>query len=217
MDSQLQACEKSDAYRGNPQYVAFVESCDARSKKFGQRLKSLSSSLAACDAKTSAEAEVDFYQATRRAAANNDTDAQICYVRGTFFVNRPWTEQEKDDYKKEAQAYTKAAFERGDWRIVELLRVATPEVIAQSGLMGTLVNGERTSIYKMNRLLRRGTLEGKYQKLLDALAEDPEAPLPIATKAEADLWVARTYERSFAQSPRLQDQPDTCVADGIGD
>lgn len=213
IDSQLKVCEQNEQHRDDPAHAEFFKSCDIRVKTFSEQLSQLASTLKNCSAKNSGESELALYQQARREAALGNLDAQICYVRGTFFIGRAWTDHEVQAYKTEATKYVADAMKRGDWRVVEILRTATPEVISQSGLLKEITTGDQVTIYRMNRLLRKGTVGKQYSQLLDAVVSYPQFPTTDDTKAKSDAWVDKTYRESFSQAPRVQDQPDTCVLD----
>ena len=211
IDAQLKVCESNESYRGSPEHADFFASCDRRIAEFEPRLANLKRALSACEGENSTQAEEAFFRATDAAAKEGHPDAQLCYVRGTFFLGRPWTESEKFDYQRNAMRYIADAQRRGDWRFVELLRQATPEVIGQSGLIGAITRGDRESIYRYNRLLRLGASSAKYQEFLDNLAVDPGAPLSPQVVRAADAWAKETYNAHYRRIP-LAAQPESCIA-----
>nr|WP_298128821.1 hypothetical protein [uncultured Pseudoxanthomonas sp.] len=210
IDAQLKVCEGHDELRSNPEHAEFFASCDRRAKEFADQLDPLISTLKTCKQVDQQQAETEFYEATKAAALKGDIDAQLCYTQATFFSSHVWTDAEKAAYKKNATSFIDAGFKRGDWRFVEVLRLATPNVIAQSGLLGQVATGDRGEIYRYNRLLRLGAGTVEYQNSLEALSDDPGAPLPIDVRRQGDEWAERTYNTSFRRSPRLSAPPKTC-------
>lgn len=210
IDAQLKVCEGNDEFRSNPEHAEFFAGCDARTKAFAEQIAPLSAMLKTCGQKSQLEAETEFYEATKAAASLGDADAQLCYTQATFFTSHDLTETEKSVYKQNAASFIDAGIKRGDWRFVEILRLATPEVIAQSGLLGQVAAANRGNIYRYNRLLRLGAATTEYQDFLDALSDDPGAPLPIDAKRRGDDWAEKTYNANFRMSPRLSASPKTC-------
>lgn len=213
IDSQLKVCEQNEQHRGDPAHAKFFKSCDVRIKTFSEQLSGIANTIKNCSAKDSRESELALYQQARREAALGNLDAQICYVRGTFFIGRAWTDQEVQAYKTEASTYVTSLMKRGDWRVVEILRSATPEVVSQSGLLKEITSGDKTTIYRMNRLLRKGSVREQYSQLLDAVVDYPQFPTAGDTKAKSDAWIEKMYRENFSKAARIQAQPDTCVLD----
>jgi hypothetical protein len=213
IDSQLKVCEQNEQHRGDPAHAEFFKSCDVRIKTFSEQLSGIANTIKNCSAKDSRESELALYQQARREAALGNLDAQICYVRGTFFIGRAWTDQEVQAYKTEASTYVTSLMKRGDWRVVEILRSATPEVVSQSGLLKEITSGDKTTIYRMNRLLRKGSVGEQYSQLLDAVVDYPQFPTAGDTKAKSDAWIEKMYRENFSKAARIQAQPDTCVLD----
>ncbi|ASR42750.1 hypothetical protein BEN78_04465 [Xanthomonas citri pv. mangiferaeindicae] len=166
--------------------------------------------LSSCVSLGPSEAEQRNFERTMRAAELGDLDAQICYVNSNFVLQRPWTAQEHRDYADRAPKYVEAALSRGDWRIVEVLRVADLTLVEERGLPFQITAGDQLTIYKMNRLLRMGAADG-FASYLDNLLMRPAFPHSEEEIAEADRWVRKIFDAHFGMSPKLTAPPNVCL------
>jgi len=160
-----------------------------------------------------------YFEATNAAAKNGDVDAQLCYLQANFFDARNLlllTQADIAEYKKTASQYKAAAFQRADWRIVELL--GTKRLHANGELLHFLEDkiGERETVYKMMKLLRLGATD-EYARLLDMSLRDmhhpdlePTAMLPQEKTAEGDAWAQQAYAQFFAGTASLTKAPVVC-------
>ena len=191
---------------------------DADLKAFCERREALilasaaadNARLSSCSSLDPGAAEQKNFEYTSRAAALGDVDAQLCYVNADFKLPRPWTAQEHTDYADRAPQYVEAALSRGDWRVVEILRVASRGVAEERGLVYQLTTGDQLAIYRMNRLLRMGAVDD-YARYLDNLLERPVFPHDEEEIAQADRWVRTVFNDHFRTSPSLRTAPNTCL------
>ncbi len=153
----------------------------------------------------------NYFEATREAARAGDPDAQLCYLESNF--GTVYTPQDQQRYAREAPAYISEAFRRGDWRVVALLSQDT----YPTGLLGQVAKPDVQTLYRLNRLLRRGAT-GEYAVTLDVFArtlttrpQSAEIPF-VDTKqaAAADRWVDDMYSNFFKGSPPLNEAPVVC-------
>ncbi|QWT22124.1 hypothetical protein KPL74_08965 [Bacillus sp. NP157] len=200
---QIEACDKLDAY---PEAQA---KCRARVESFPARIAASQQSLGSCAGMTQQEAEAAFYEQTVAAARAGDVDAQLCYVQSNFHLGRPFSKAEEVAYRDEAAAYADAALKRGDWRIVAVLMTSQSVLAHSEGLLATLTNADPVQIYRMNRLARLGAT-GDYAKVLDAVAVDPQRPLPLKVEADANAWAQSTFNAYFQDSPVMSERPQPC-------
>lgn len=208
---QVASCNESgdgvdDAYK------AFCEKLKTRAQN---TLLVNQEKLVSCTSLDPREAEQMNFEHTARAAELGNVEAQLCYVSADFELQRPWTGQEHTDYAERASRYIDAAFSRGDWRIVEILRAADQSNIQDKGLLFQVTSGDQLTIYKMNRLLRRGA-DGEYAVYLDTILEVPAFPYKEEDIAEADRWVASVFDKNFSSSPRLKSIPFACLQEKPG-
>jgi hypothetical protein len=209
IDLQLRICEKNEAYRDDPAHADFFAFCDKRALAFEKRLDSLSHALSRCGDMGGEAAEVAFYDTSRTAARLGDPDAQLCYVRANFSLQRDWTDVEKSAYKREASTYVAQAMQRGDWRFAELIRGMTPRAMEPNTLYLQIGNGDQVARYRYNRLLRLGARSANYRQFLDALIDDDG--MSPEQKRSGDDWAQRTYAAHFARATQMDEMPDTCA------
>lgn len=217
MQRFMKICEDNKNQPRNAENKAYVEFCRVRSLEFSRSLPIAENDLKSCATQDQQEANEKFYEDTVRAARAGDPDAQICYLRAQFWLDRPWTDEETRLYVDSGPGYMQQALERGDWRIAEMLSKATP---GRSGRLVPMLHNavafEAVNPYRMNRLLRRGAVGRDYARFLDGLAPHHAADLSAQQIAESDRWAADTYDLYFTKSQRLEKAPSTCMGDMIG-
>jgi hypothetical protein len=204
------------SYEGQPQFQGALAECLNGRKNARNRIASAEAVLARCD-----EADVGkrYFEATKEAARRGDPDAQMCYLQGDFFSPEGaqiFSDSEIQAYKKDSPSYVESALKRGDWRIVHLLN--TRQFHPGSGPVRFLEGiGERSTRYKMTRLLRLGA-SGTYAKVLDGQLHDmkhpdldPSAALPLEVTREGDSWAQKTFTDYFAGRPGLTEAPVVCA------
>lgn len=159
--------------------------------------------------------QIQYRDAVTKAASMGDADAQMCYVQGWF---APASPSAFVAYKAKAPAYMRAAFARGDWRVLQLLIDASDTTDdGPKGLMTTLsVVGTPFTIYRSYTLLGHGST-GAYARFVKILAQDERAKLTRAQIRNADIWAAQEYRRHFSTSPRLSASPIPCFAPNPAD
>src|SRR3569833_490840 len=132
-----------------------------------------------------------YYYATKEAARHGDPSAQMCYLQSNFpgFDERShYTEQDFADFKASSPAYIRDAFQRGDWRIVQLLSYDH-----RGGITGMAIGipdfGTPNTRYKMLSLLRLAAI-GEYANQLDSqidgLVRPDEKQNPELTRSMID-------------------------------
>lgn len=142
----------------------------------------------------------------------------MCYLRAVQFgLDRPWTEEEIEDYKEAGPVMVQQGLERGDWRTIELLTKAAP---GRPGSMVPMlhhaVRFDASNPYRMNRLLHLGAAGAEYARLLDVMAPHHAEGITAEQRASADRWAAQTYRQYFSYSPKLEKAPPDCVRALIG-
>ena len=217
MQRLMKICEENKNQPRNAENKAYFEFCRARSLEFARSLPVAANNLKDCATQDQQEANEKFYEDTVRAALAGDPDAQICYLRKTFGLDRPWTDEETRLYVDNGPRYVQQTLEQGDWRIVELLSKAAP---GRTGrvvpMLHNAVAFEAVNPYRMNRLLRLGAVGPNYVRFLDGLAPHYAADLSAQQVAESNRWAADTYDLYFSKSQRLEKAPSTCMGDMIG-
>ena len=205
VQSQLNVCRAADAPQ-NPM-------CESASlAALSAKLVEHSRAAVNCGEDISA-LEVEYFKRTRDLAIRGNADAQICFAQSRFDIGRPWSEEEVSFYKSNVPIFLQNAFERGDWRAVQLF--ATPRrVLAHShSLLSFIVPIDQVEQYKLNRLLRLGAVDG-YAEQLDALSLDPELPIDPEKQKAAEDWAQKEYDRYFRSSPKLSEAPQPCLVHG---
>jgi hypothetical protein len=191
-------------------------SCSSTVTKNEALLQNLNQELAGCPA--GQDAAKAFYEASKLGASQGEVDAQVCYVQSQFQsdgVALTYSQQDIDDYLKNAPGYINSGLARGDWRIVKLL--------AQHGYgdsynpIELITKGDVYRQYVMNRLLELGANGDYYQQLeqsiqADYLSPGTSTPPPLTQQQVADgLRDAQSmYRKYFNRGPRLNAPPNTC-------
>jgi hypothetical protein len=159
-----------------------------------------------------------YYNSTKQAARQGNTDAQLCYLQSHFLgfdEKGHYTEQDIADYRASSPLYIEKAFHSDDWRIVQLL--STDNHGGLSGLSLYIPDiGMPETIYKMTKLLRLGAT-GDYAKELDVQLNDRARPdgkenpyLPQSKIDEGNAWAEKTYAQYFSGAPHLDKTPYPC-------
>lgn len=214
MQRFMKICDENRNQPRNAENEAYFESCRLRSLEYSRELPLAERDLRSCPTQDHQEASEKFYEDTAQAARAGDPDAQICYLRAQFGLDRPWTDEETQLYVDSGPGYIQQALERGDWRIAELLSKAAP---GRPGLLVPMLHHavafEGVNPYRMNRLLRRGAVGKDYVRFSDGLAPHYAADISAEQVAASDRWAAATYDLYFTQSKRLEKAPSTCMPD----
>lgn len=217
MERVLKICDDNRSQPRNAENKAYFEFCRGRALEFARSLPAAERDLQRCATRDPQEAAEKFHDDTVQAALAGDADAQICYLRSQFGLERPLTREEEQQYAETGPLYIQRALESGDWRIIELLSKAAPGRTGK--LVPTLQHAvafEPVNPYRMNRLLRRGATGEKYVHFLDALAPHHAEGLSVEQRAQSDQWAQETYDLHFSRSPRLEKAPSTCMGDMMG-
>lgn len=160
-----------------------------------------------------------FYEATKAAAAQGNTDAQACYVQSLYQsegVGLIYSQQDIDDYRRDAPGYIAGGLSRGDWRIVALL--ARGGHGDEYSPLGLVTKDDIYTQYVMNRLLQLGA-DGAYAAQQDRLIEASYlAPRLTQGPALTEEQIARgnkdaldLFHRSFDRQAPLKDTPIACT------
>jgi len=161
----------------------------------------------------------NYYDSTKQAAQHGDVNAQLCYLQSSFTEfdarSQHYTDKDVADYKASSPVYIQQAFQRGDWRVVQLLSNDH-----HGGITGLAIGipdiGTTHTIFKMLTLLRLGAI-GDYANQLDSqidmlIRPDEKAnpELPQSVMDEDRAWAQETYSKYFSSSPRLKETPFPC-------
>lgn len=213
-ENQIAICSVSSSVEFDASSL-FFKRCVERASSVEKSRDLALNVLKTCPKGGAVSAEDRFYIATAAAANGGSKDAQLCYLRGRFDVNRAWTEVELQAFRRDAPNYISAAMERGDWRVVQLLWSASPNVVYQYGLMSQAIDGLELTRYRMNRLLRLGSASPQYNAFLDnnAPAMRMKTVSESDEKDSADRWAEEIYRGFFKSSERLTEAPLVCSAD----
>jgi hypothetical protein len=149
------------------------------------------------------------YEATAAAAKAGDLDAQMCYLEqgpGDRESGFRLSEAEIAEYQSLAPQYVDSAFERGDWRIVELLGF---HVVDWAGLFISLEQWkDPLREYKAHQLLRLGAADVNPDNTDYRLAT---LNLSAQQKQDSDAWAHETYNKYFVSQPKLLKEPRVCT------
>ena len=190
-----------------------LDRCRRDLQKFSEIIPEANKQAAICSG-TSDEDEVRLrFEAVTTAAKMDDTDAQLCAVQGDFDQRLyALSDSQKEQYQIDAITYLKNALERGDWRVVQALTVASRTFGHTHNLSYLVTEGDAQTVYRMLRLLRMGAV-GDYAAGLDKqLADYMSVEGAPAKYAEADAWAQQEYEKYFSKSERLTETPTVCGA-----
>jgi hypothetical protein len=161
----------------------------------------------------------NYYDSTKQAAQHGDVNAQLCYLQSSFTEfdarSQHYTDKDVADYKASSPVYIQQAFQRGDWRVVQLLSNDR-----HGGITGLAIGipdiGTTRTIFKMLTLLRLGAI-GDYANQLDSQIdmlvrpdEKANPELPQSVMDEDKAWAQETYSKYFSSSPRLKETPFPC-------
>jgi hypothetical protein len=201
-------------YEGKPQFARAYAQCADQWVKNHDEIVSARAKLKSCGA---TDHIVERYRdAVRAAADEGDPDAQMCYLQSDFSdgAGEPKvTAADVAEYDARATQFVDHAFERGDWRVVELLSSRHLHGGLRNSLPGI---GLPQTVYKMDRLLRLGA-SGDYANFLDATMDSilhpdliPASALSPADAAAADAWARQTYNEHYSAAPPLTKAPVIC-------
>lgn len=205
-------------YEGKPQFAEAYARCADQWVKNHDEMVGARAKLSSCGA---TDHLVERYRdAVRAAADEGDPDAQMCYLQSDFSdgAGEPKvTAADVAEYGTRATEFVDQAFERGDWRIVELLSSQHLHGGLRNSLPGI---GLPQTVYKMDRLLRFGA-NGDYATFLDGAMDAlrhpdliPASSLPPVDAAAADAWARQTYDEHFSAAPPLTKAPMICDYQG---
>lgn len=211
MEKRKEVCAGSEKLEGNMEQEAFYKSCQEDLSRINPAFTLAEKQLESCEVRDLQELEEKFFADTKRAAAMGDANAQVCYLGSRFDLGRAFTPQEIQEYKDSAPRYIEEGISRGDWRIVEVLRRATPSVSRQYALLSQLPSAGPMTMYKMNRLQVLGINSIDYGAYLEVNATGLERKLSDKEKLEANEWASATFERSFKNSAKLSQYPRNCL------
>ncbi len=160
--------------------------------------------------------------AAKNAAALGDVDAQMCVIQLRFLETRRDASPDESlhgwDY---IAAYSARAFERGDWRIVSLMRARTISrghgpIFARDDMFP----GDPVSYLRAVQLLRLGAGGEFADELDEEIAKFIETVNPAmieegiglqATEiSDAKVWAQAEFDSHFSGSPALTEPPTTC-------
>jgi hypothetical protein len=201
-------------YEGKPQFAQAYAQCADQWVKNHDEIVGAQEKLKSCGA---TDHIVEQYRDALRAAADEgDPDAQMCYLESNLSdgTGEPkYTAAYAAEYQARATQFVDQAFERGDWRIVELLASQHLHGGMRSSLPGI---GLPQTVYKMDRLLRLGA-SGDYADFLDATMNSilhpdliPASALSPADAAAGEAWARHTYNEHFSAAPPLTKEPIVC-------
>jgi hypothetical protein len=159
------------------------------------------------------------YEATTAAAKSGDIDAQMCYLTqgvGDRESGFALSAAEIAEYQSPAPRYVDAAFNRADWRVVELLGY---HVVDWAGMFINLEQWQDPlREYKAHQLLLLGSGDVDPQDTDYWLAalRMPESTdnrrLSAQEIRDSDAWAQETYDKYFSSQPRLMKEPRVCTA-----
>jgi hypothetical protein len=201
-------------YEGKPQFARAYAKCADQWVQKHDEMVGAQATLKSCGA---TDHIVERYRdAVRAAADEGDPDAQMCYLESDFSdgAGEPEiTAADVAEYDARATQFVDHAFERGDWRIVELLASQHLHGGMRNSLPGI---GLPRTVYKMDRLLRLGA-SGGYANFLDDAMDailhpdlNPASALSPADAAAADAWARHTYNEHYSAAAPLTKAPMIC-------
>lgn len=203
MRGPLTVCQQN---AGDP---GFYAKCSENTRGYVEAIAKADAELQTSASRDMQQSQESFYLATARAAKTGNLDAQLCYAGSRFELERRWTEQEIQQYGDDAPAYVLAAFERGDWRVVNMLSRATRNVLQQYTLMRQITAGDELSLHRMNRLQRLGA-SADFARYLDTISTFYSDCLMAQEQAESEAWAQQMYDQHFAKLPVLDKAPAVC-------
>jgi hypothetical protein len=194
-------------------------SCSADISKNESALQAMSHELAGCPGDIATARH--FYETTKAAALRGNADAQACYVQSRFQSNGTaltYSQQDIDDYRRDATRYISDGLARGDWRIVSLLARGGHD--DNYNPLPLITKDDAYTQYVMNRLLLLGA-EGTYAQYLersiraDFLSPGITTPPPLTQQqvAEGIAEAQSLYHKSFDRKPLLKESPKICLGD----
>lgn len=204
-------CANYEQYANQPDKSAFYESCSIDMAKLGKLTAVRDRSSSECHVGDALSTERSFFYDTVRAAIAGDSDAQVCYLGSRFRLDREFTEAEMEQYKKLASRFAREGLERGDWRVTEVLRRATPAVVQQNALMAHLPELGPLMLYRMNRLQAMAANNEQYAAFLEINAAGLERRLSKQEVAEAQSWAQAYFQQYFSHSGKLNTYPRNCT------
>jgi hypothetical protein len=181
--------------------------CEKNIQELNEKLQEIQAQFVNCNP-VPAELERLYYESVMQAAKLGDSDAQVCYIKGSF--QTVLNEEDLQRYRLDAASYANNGLMRGDWRVVKLLGTSSNVLgHAGTGLLSSLPIGNPIEVYRMNRLLHLGAT-GEYASLLDTYAKDSSVKLSPEQIAKAENWAQQEYNNYFKNSANLSSAPEVC-------
>jgi hypothetical protein len=142
------------------------------------------------------------YDIALTAAKLGDAAATAC------FIASPWPVETKDidpskalQYRDEAETLEDRAIEKGDWRVVQAMAIATSGN-AHGGYAFYIQKQDFPAQLRYNKLLRLGaTTNSDEAKNLDISIEALSARVSAVDVAKADVWARSMYARYYSTVP----------------
>ncbi|MDH5821776.1 hypothetical protein QFW77_02035 [Luteimonas sp. RD2P54] len=194
---------------GMEEFVEQYEECSAYQNSREDELLSIEGEDRKCDG-SNEELKQEYALSVDAAAASGDPDAQMCFLH--LARDGSWSFDNSDD---RTEQYSKAAFSRGDWRIVKYVQELP---LNSNSAVSRVFGNDMSARYRMNRLLRKGA-EGDFALALDRLAEaeiggtswDGKPMLEPSSVIEAERWANEAYRKYYRNSPALSAPPVLCA------
>lgn len=214
MDESCQAAFKDGAT------TEAAEACRSRAMRMDVERAGLKEPFAGCagDAKASRR----YFEAARAAARAGNTEAQLCYLQGSFDDGDiRYSREDLDGYRQDAPRLIAEAMSRGDWRVVVLLARGRP--VDTFELLSAITHDDLYEVYVMKRVLQKGAepalaqrVERSIQVEYTLLNMQTREPMLLAERMAEGLAEAEAiYRRYFADGPLLKEPPVVCKS-GFG-
>lgn len=203
-----------------------LEGNPALAKQYGECLNNVATALQRISTIRAAMTECgpgnaiakNYHNATKAAAKNGDTDAQLCYIQSAFSDsegNMQYTNDDIAQFKSDAPRYIADAIARGDWRVVYFLSL---ERLSPAFGLAHYIDGAGSleTAYRMNSLLLLGADDDYGGTVKASLVDMPQAGAPAGQEltpakiASAGEWAKNTYDQYFAGVARLTRSPTVC-------
>ena len=214
VNSVIHACQSLPQI---PETESQRAACSSNIERSRAEIRELSDALDACPEGTGSARS--FYEATKAAAAQGDAEAQACYVQSLYQsngVDLTYSQQDIDDYRRDAPRYIASGLSRGDWRIVALL--ARGGHGDQYNLLELITRDDVYTQYVMNRLLQLGAdvayatqLDRSIQAIYLAPRMTQGPPLTQEQIARGSKEALDLFHRSFDRQALLQGPPMICA------
>jgi hypothetical protein len=174
----------------------------------------LITSAPTCESHTNSEK--DIYPTLLQAARLGDLDAAVCYVEANFPLDADQlARMGLEDYRKTALALVDAGLQRGDWRFVELMRMAAehggPPHRGRDAhsWFRRLIQPSPQIAYVYARIEQLGA-KGQFADEIGNLVNSYRDQLTDEALKIQDQWASSQYKYLFAHSPALENFPKLC-------